>query len=451
MAIKLKYNQQLILTAIILSAVFFTVPSLATAQIIINEIMYDLAGTDDKHEWIEIYNNGSADVDLTDWKLNDGDTATNHALNAPPKNAGLGSMILGANEYCLLAGDAATLSADLPNYNGTIIDTVLSLSNTGAALKLLDKDGIESFSISYNKDLGAAGNGKSLEWDGAALKESLVNGGTPGKINSVLSSSVSGAAPSDSPAPTASAEASPAPTAINYQYSQKVLLNEFLVWPEDNEKEWVELINLENSSINLSGWQIDDADNSTAPQIIPADTIISANGFLVVSSNKSTLNNDGDKVRLLWPDGQVVHSVSYAKAAQGQAVAKFDSGWLWTNQPTPGQANKKSFFAVNEKVANDLSNKITALEESAATNTTPRPLVASKQKTATQISSSPENAPLATPETAQPDLLAAAAKNSTNNYNNLALVGILFLAGLSALGLIYWRRQKQVDMGSPDD
>jgi len=259
-------------------------------------------------------------------------------------------------------------------------------------------------------------------------------------------------APSDSPAPTSTSEALPTPSTTNYQYSQQVFLNEFVPWPEEETKEWVELINLDNSAINLSGWQIDDADNSTNPQIIPANTFIPAGQFLVITFNKNTLNNDGDKVRLLWPDGQIVHAVSFSKASQGQAVAKFDGGWLWTNQPTPGQANKKSFFAVNEEVVENVSvNKITALEESAATNNAPSPLAAIKQKTASQISASPESTPLATPKTAQPNLLAAAAKDSASGYNNLALVGILFLAGLSALGLIYWRRQKQVDTDRDGD
>ncbi|MEK7068058.1 MAG: lamin tail domain-containing protein, partial [Patescibacteria group bacterium] len=370
-------KEKTIISAIFLSAAFFIAPKIVFAQVIINEIMYDLAGTDDKHEWVELYNNGSAPVDLTDYKFNDGDNATNHSLNIPPKNNGRGSIILDVGGYALLAGDAATLIADLPNYNGTIIDTVLSLSNTSATLKLLDKDGLGISTVSYTKDLGAAGNGRTLEWDGAALKESSADGGTPGRTNNIVSSTSlpPSAAPSVSPATTTAATSSPGTTIQTFDYSKDILINEFLPAPSsagpapnDGEKEWIELFNAGSSVINLAGWQIDDTDNSTSPQIIPENTIIYANGFLVISFNKSTLNNEGDKVRLLWPDDQVVHAVSYSKAKPGQSVAKFGTSWLWTNQPTPGQANKKS--ATSDSESADMvtaAEKINPIEESVTT------------------------------------------------------------------------------------
>jgi len=132
----------------------------------------------------------------------------------------------------------------------------------------------------------------------------------------------------------------------------------------------VEIINSDNSAITLSGWQIDDGNASTSPQAIPTGITIAPRELLVISFNKSVLNNDGDKVRLLWPDDQVVHSVAYAKATQGHAVAKFDAGWLWTNQPTPGQANKKSFTETIEAVSAPANNtRVTTTEDTVAAPT----------------------------------------------------------------------------------
>jgi len=443
-----------------LSLFFIFFPKIVFAQLVINEIMYDAPGADDKHEWVEIYNNGSSPVDLTDWKFNDGDTATNHALNAPLKNNSRGTMVMEAGGYALLADDAATLIADLPNYNGTIIDAVLNLSNTGVTLKLLNKDGIEAAAAAYNKDMGATGNGKTLEWDGAALKESFVDGGTPGKINSVLNSGATpSAAPDASPVATGDNAPSTIPAAPNYEYSQNILINEFLPWPEDNAKEWVELINLDNAAINLSGWQIDDEDNSTAPQVIPTNTTVAANGFLVVSFNKNTLNNDGDKVRLLWPDDQTVHSVTYDKSKQGQAVAKFDSGWLWTNQPTPGQANKKSFVEKNEFIspvnASSNTGKITALKDVVAVQTdTPRAIAINNKSITAPAIAPPENNFTADRGMQNPNIAAAAGEQLKSNSglkSLLALAGVIALSALAAGGLIYFRRQKQFDIESPDD
>ncbi len=465
----MRIKEKIILAAIFSSAAFFIAPKIASAQIIINEIMYDLAGADDKHEWVEIYNNGASPVDLTEWKFNDGDAATNHALNAPPKNSSRGSLILGANEYLLLADDATTIANDLSNYAGTIIDTVLNLSNTSATLKLLDKDGVETTTTTYNKDTGATGNGRTLEWNGAALKESLIDDGTPGRANSVLNSTGTTPSPApsaaprdgqfygDSPAPTSSATASPTPTP-GYQYSQKVFINEFLPWPEDDNKEWVELANLDSATINLSGWQIDDGNASTSPQEIPANITIAPGEFLVVSFNKNVLNNDGDKVRLLWPDDQVVHAVAYAKATQGQAVAKFNNGWLWTNQPTPGQANKKSFTGTVKTVSAPTNNAraVTTIDSVAAPTGAPAKAAQLSAKTpmspvipALNASSAVAGAP-----TGNIDLIAAVANPTSNvkNNNYLALAGVLLLALLSASGFIYYKRlAKPVDGSSFDD
>jgi len=439
-------------------ATFFIWPKIIFAQIIINEIMYDLSGTDDKHEWVELRNNGFSPIDLTDYKFNDGDNATNHILNVPPKNNSRGSMILAAGGYALLAGDAAALIADLPNYSGTIIDTVLSLSNTSATLKILDKDGVEISTISYNKELGAAGNGRSLEWDGAALKESLVDDGTPGRANSVLNSSsiVSNAAPSVSPVAENTATPSPSTVAQTFDYSQDILINEFLPAPNDSGKEWVELFNAGSTVINLAGWQIDDADNSTSPQVIPENTTIYAGGFLVISFNKSTLNNEGDKVRLLWPDDQVVHLVSYDQAKPGQSVAKFNNGWLWTNQPTPGSANKKSTVENNESVVvATTAEKINPVEEGVVALVSPMP----KKTTSTpQAITASMPLPSSTGQSANDqeniNLSASIGESTKENPKTktaLSLAGVILLAGLAASTLIYFRRQKAVDSQNFDD
>jgi len=441
---------------------FFVAPKIVFGQIIINEIMYDLAGTDDKHEWVELFNNGSLPVDLTDYKINDGDTATNHSLNAPPKNNSRGLMVLGASEYLLLAGDANTLIADLPNYNETIIDTIINLSNTNSTLKLLDKDGLEVSIISYNKDLGAAGNGRTLEWDGTILKESTVDRGTPGQANSVLISTGEplSATPSDSPATTSAVLPPPTlTTPTPYQYSKDILINEFLPNPPAGEKEWVELFNAGESAVNLFGWQIDDDDNSTAPQIIPENTTIKPGEFLVISFNKSTLNNDGDKVRLLWPDDQVVHTVSYSKSTQGQSVAKFSGGWLWTNQSTPGQANKKSIVERNSSLAIiaavSAAEKISPIEEGVieSTDTSPNKKTPNPQtnisptpifSTAKQPNNSPENINLSAS-------INEPVKDNIRISSFLSLVGVILLAGLSAGALIYFRKQRQIDTEGMDD
>ncbi len=54
----------------------------AQAKLIINEIIYDLEGSDAGYEWIEIKNILDGPIDLTGWKFYDG---SNHLLNIPQK------------------------------------------------------------------------------------------------------------------------------------------------------------------------------------------------------------------------------------------------------------------------------------------------------------------------------------------------------------------------------
>ena len=447
-----------------LLASFFIGPgnSQGASSLIINEIMYSLPGADDKHEWIELFNAGSSEIDLTGWKFHDGDDAINHALNAPPKNGSRGSLILPAGGFLLLAGDAATVAADLPGFSEAIIDTVMSLVNSSATLKIINKDGQEVCSAFYSKEIGADGNGKTLEWDGAQLKESFAEGGTPGAPNSVLSPNYS-PAPTATPSPTATGSAetvtptpsispttSPAPA---YQYSKDIFINEFFPYPPTGEKEWMELFNADEEIIDLNGWGISDQTNIAHPQIIPADTKIEPNSFLVVELGKQILNNDGDQISLLWPDGQVLHAVSYQKATASQSVSRLDNGqWIWTNRPTPGTKNLPSLFATTVSENETAPPAITTLQETASQPTPAKSPAAANLTKATET-----QAPTASPEAENiitKNTLAAASQSQLKNAGPktiFILLGVLFFSALAAAGLIFFRRKTQADSKKSDD
>ncbi|MFA5933619.1 MAG: lamin tail domain-containing protein [Candidatus Paceibacterota bacterium] len=130
------------------------------AQFVFTEIMYDLPGTDTDHEWVEIQNTGATDADVTDWKFNDG---SNHNLNTPPTNGSQGSFTIPVGEYAILTADAVKFLSDYSGYAGTVIDTVMSLNNTTDTLKLIDKNGIEIDSVTYDSSIGASGDGNTIQ------------------------------------------------------------------------------------------------------------------------------------------------------------------------------------------------------------------------------------------------------------------------------------------------
>src|SRR5262249_41993918 len=86
--------------------------------------------------------------------------------------------------------------------------------------------------------------------------------------------------------------------------------------------------------------QIDDIDGGGAPYTLPANTTIAAGGYLVITLPSALLNNDGDSVRLLRPDGMVVDAASYtSSAADASRTRGPDGTWYDSDAPTPGSAN----------------------------------------------------------------------------------------------------------------
>jgi hypothetical protein len=132
--------------------VFFCIPLGAQASMVFSEVMCNPEGSDTLYEWVTVQNTGSSDIDITGWKFNDG---SNHTLNVPPKNGGIGSMIIAAGGEFILARDAEALCAST-SCSGSVIDTVMSLGNTEGALTLVDTDGSVQASVSYTIDGGAS-------------------------------------------------------------------------------------------------------------------------------------------------------------------------------------------------------------------------------------------------------------------------------------------------------
>ncbi len=126
-------------------------------------------------------------------------------------------------------------------------------------------------------------------------------------------------------------------------YPKEIMINEILPSPEgpDATEEWIELKNLNDSEADLSGWKIQDTIGSLTVYIFPEGTKIPGQGFLVLSRTESkiTLNNDGDGLNLIQPDGKIVDSVFYEKAPRGQSYNKTPAGWVWSTILTPGSAN----------------------------------------------------------------------------------------------------------------
>jgi hypothetical protein len=143
--------------------------------------MYDLEGADAGREWVEVINSGDAALDLSLWKFFEG--GVNHGLSLFQ-----GETIIPAGGFAIIADNAANFLADNPGFTGSVFDSSFSLSNTGEALSLKNEKGEMVDTFVYSADLGASGDGYSLQkintnWLAAAP--------TPGFANSAPSTSSS--------------------------------------------------------------------------------------------------------------------------------------------------------------------------------------------------------------------------------------------------------------------
>jgi hypothetical protein len=156
------------------------------ADVYITEFVYDAPGKDSGAEWVEIYNSGPTEVDLTKWKVNDG---SSHVLNVPPKNGSTGSLVLLANTFLILADDARAFTAQHPGFGSSVIDTVLALPNSNGAVSLIDVSGKSVSVVGYAKSLGASGTGNSLQKTSRGAWIDAV--ATPGSKNAESASPIS--------------------------------------------------------------------------------------------------------------------------------------------------------------------------------------------------------------------------------------------------------------------
>jgi len=319
----------------------------ALAALRINEIMYDLAGPDKTEfgtgrEWVEIFNNGEAPVTLVggngpgSWRFVD--SYGPHLLAKAPA---LGTMTIAPKDYAILAADAPTFLKEHPNFQGTVIDTVMNLKNTQDIIKLRDGEGTIVSEAYWASNLGAAGNGRTLEFANGVWREGLREGGSPGLENSIENVPLP-EAPTPLP-PTSLITPFVSPSPVTSSPVQLLLvISEFLPNPvgPDNGNEWIELKNESAKEISLENWSLGTESSGREWQL---NGNLPAGGFLVIPSSKSrlSLRNSGDRLYLKNPSGKITFEVAYQnEIPEGWAGARFAAGWKLTKKPTPGQANR---------------------------------------------------------------------------------------------------------------
>lgn len=179
------------------SIIFWSIPPLACASsgVSITELMYDLPGSDTGREWIELTNQGTSAIDLSQYKLVEG--TTNHTLILLSDSSSLSSL-----ESAVIVEDQSKFMADNPSYSGILFKASFSLSNTGETLQIKDKTGEVIDEITYDSNMGAEGDGNTLNLQGLNLVVASPSPGTYSQTGTLQSNTISNTSTDSTPPPS---------------------------------------------------------------------------------------------------------------------------------------------------------------------------------------------------------------------------------------------------------
>ena len=278
------------------------------------EIMYNPPGGSE-YEFVELHNSGTFDVSLG-WHRFDGIDFTF-----------AGDAVIGPGEFLVLASDNDPDAFKL-RYPGLAVDGWYrgSLSNNGERLALLDARWRRVVEVDFSDGgawpSSADGDGHSLELidlladPGAASnwRDSAAKAGSPGEIGASAAGSL-------------------------------LIINEVHVQsPLSPEADFVELRNLGQVAVDLSGWTLRDGDGNTFG--FPDGTALGQAGLLGVWCGEGEgdglragfgLGQAGDSVALFDADGSRVDAVTFG--AVGSSIVRTANGWT-TAKPTFGKLNQ---------------------------------------------------------------------------------------------------------------
>jgi len=172
----------------IIKAVFV---SNGTNDIVINEINYkDAIGFETK-DWIELYNNSSEAIDISNWVFKDDDDL--HEFVIP------NGTVMNPDTYLVLTQTLADFQALYPSVSPVLGDFTFGLSGGGELIRLFDNIGALVDFVEYDDEdpwpIEPDGNGPTLELINPNLDNALASSwhasispqapnGTPGAINS---------------------------------------------------------------------------------------------------------------------------------------------------------------------------------------------------------------------------------------------------------------------------
>ncbi|MFN0173644.1 MAG: lamin tail domain-containing protein [Saprospiraceae bacterium] len=273
-------------------------------EIAISEVNYNPDNTRNSGDWIEFHNYGNASLNLSHWRFTDSTISNNYIFPT--------GTILQPGAYLLLAEDTTLFHTQFPLV-AAYGPIGFGFSNSGEALTLLDHNNLPVVSMRYWDSspwpIAADGYGRTLELLNDTLNPALYSSWFAGCV---------GGSPGRSFMPCAEQIIF---SEINYQSAITT-----------DAGDWVELLNVSDSPVDISGWKFRDSDdnhnfdiplNTVLPGlgriVLVADTALFSNRFPLVNNYNGPLgfdlNNAGEAIRLFNSSGRLYQSMVYDQAS----------------------------------------------------------------------------------------------------------------------------------------
>ncbi|MBI4592011.1 lamin tail domain-containing protein [Candidatus Uhrbacteria bacterium] len=288
----------------------------------INEFVVD--PLEDGVEWIELYNAGDTPVSLEGWSIEDESGGSTDLSN----------MTIEMGGYLLIEEPKG------------------KLNNDGDTVVLKDANGSVVESVIYgNEGYPTPKDGEALARNGGTFEVTELP--TPGSVNLIfvavekIEEVVETAEePESTVIPSETSEASEAEGSQVEEIVEKVELIKTLrfvsLYPNatgsDEEEEYIEIENIGTEAIDLQGWSIEDG--STDRHTFESSVMIEAGVTFILGrpESKLTLNNGGDTIELIAPDGEVIDLVTYSTSAKGATYDLVNGTWAWSVAATVAES-----------------------------------------------------------------------------------------------------------------
>lgn len=269
--------------------------------VVINEVYS--RGVPEAPDWVEVYNNSDAQVDISGYKIYD---SGGESGSKPKKEFPAGSVIAARGFLVIVVDDGTESGFGISSGGETIW-----LANASAEV-------IDQMAVAAMEDTQSFGR-----YPDGDENTQLLNTITEGTSNSP------GVAP------------------------EKIKINEVYSKGTDVNPDWVEVYNAGTTTVDLGSYKIYDSGGQTGgkpKKQFPTGTTLEAGAFLVIVVDDTTdsgfgLSSGGEKIWLEKGDGTVTDSIEFPALEEGQSYGRYPDGgdtWQILYVPTPGAANDNS-------------------------------------------------------------------------------------------------------------